>query len=101
MLLTDDELDKLKSEFFDWQDRIERLSSYVASTGKKYKSHYATIRNWAKKDKETQPQQKQTRRPTYDLEAIERMDLMKPPKTAADDESIRRRMESLKERIGQ
>lgn len=50
VLLTDDELGKLKSEYVDWEDRIERLSSYVASTGKSYKSHYATIRNWARKD---------------------------------------------------
>lgn len=52
VLLTDDELDKLKAEYTDWQERIERLSSYVASTGKSYKSHYATIRNWARKDKD-------------------------------------------------
>lgn len=52
VLLTDDEMDKLKAEYPDWADRIERLSSYVASTGKRYKSHYATIRNWARKDKE-------------------------------------------------
>ena len=50
VLLSDAELEKLKSEFFDWNERIERLSSYVASTGKSYKSHYATIRNWARKD---------------------------------------------------
>lgn len=50
VLLTDDELSKLKTEYPDWEDRIERLSSYVASTGKSYKSHYATIRNWARKD---------------------------------------------------
>lgn len=50
VLLTDDELAKLKAEYPDWQERIERLSSYVASTGKAYKSHYATIRNWARKD---------------------------------------------------
>lgn len=50
VLLTDDELGKLKAEYPDWAERIERLSSYVASTGKRYKSHYATIRNWARKD---------------------------------------------------
>ena len=50
VLLTDEELDKLKTEYSDWEDRIERLSSYIASTGKSYKSHYATIRNWARKD---------------------------------------------------
>ena len=56
VLLSDDELEKLKKEFSDWKDRIERLSSYVASTGKSYKSHYATIRNWARKDKEQKAQ---------------------------------------------
>ena len=50
VLLTDEELQKLKTEYSDYEERIERLSSYVASTGKSYKSHYATIRNWAKKD---------------------------------------------------
>ena len=58
VLLTDDELDKLKAEYSDWQERIERLSSYVASTGKSYKSHFATIRNWARKDKEKEATQK-------------------------------------------
>lgn len=52
VLLTDDELQKLKTEYSDYEERIERLSSYVESTGKKYKSHYATIRNWARKDAE-------------------------------------------------
>ena len=54
VLLTDDELEKLQLEYPDWSDRIERLSSYIASTGKAYKSHYATIRNWAKKDTQQQ-----------------------------------------------
>ena len=52
VLLTDEELEKLQNEYHDCQERIERLSSYVASTGKSYKSHYATIRNWARKDAE-------------------------------------------------
>ncbi len=55
VLLTDEELEKLKDEYPDWEERIERLSSYVASTGKSYKSHYATIRNWARKDAERRP----------------------------------------------
>lgn len=54
VLLTDEELKKLKAEYPDLDDRIERLSSYMASTGKSYKSHYATIRNWARKDAEQQ-----------------------------------------------
>jgi Asp-tRNA(Asn)/Glu-tRNA(Gln) amidotransferase C subunit len=52
VLLTDEEMEKLKEEYPDVTERIERLSSYVASTGKSYKSHYATIRNWARKDAE-------------------------------------------------
>ena len=55
VLLTDEEVEKLQAEFPDLNNRIERLSSYVASTGKRYKSHYATIRNWARKDAEVRP----------------------------------------------
>lgn len=55
VLLTDEELEKLKESFYDWQERIERLSEYIASSGKKYKSHYATIRSWAKKDQQARP----------------------------------------------
>lgn len=50
VLLTDTELDKLKDKFPDWEDRIERLSIYIESKGAKYKSHYATILNWARRD---------------------------------------------------
>lgn len=53
VLLSDTDLAKLKSEFpNDWGERIERLSAYMASTGKSYKSHLATIRNWARRDSE-------------------------------------------------
>ena len=53
VLLTDEDMEKLKTEFpDDWQNRIERLSEYIASSGKTYKNHLATIRVWAKKDKE-------------------------------------------------
>ena len=52
VLLTDVEYNKLQERFpHDLKSRIERLSGYVASTGKSYKSHYATVINWAKKDK--------------------------------------------------
>lgn len=56
VLFTDEEYKKLTEEFpHDYTDRIERLSEYIASTGKKYKSHLATIRSWARKDVETKP----------------------------------------------
>jgi hypothetical protein len=56
VLLTDEELAKLQKQFGrELPAYIERLSGYIASTGKKYKSHYATIRNWASRDAKQQP----------------------------------------------
>lgn len=56
VLLSDEDMKKLQEEFpADYQERIERLSGYIASTGKSYKNHLATIRNWARKDKEQKP----------------------------------------------
>lgn len=37
------------------EDLIERLSCYMSSTGTTYKSHYATILNWERREKEKQP----------------------------------------------
>lgn len=50
VLLTDEELQKLQDKFSDWNERLESLSYYLESTGKKYKSHYATILSWARRD---------------------------------------------------
>lgn len=52
VLLDDEQLSKLKEEFpKDWEERIERVSEYVQSTGKTYKDYLATIRVWARKEK--------------------------------------------------
>jgi hypothetical protein len=57
VLLSDNDMEKLKAEFpQDYKERIERLSGYIAQSGKTYKSHLATIRNWARKDKEKNTQ---------------------------------------------
>ena len=50
VLLTDGEIQKLAVEVPNYEDYIERLSRYIESSGKKYKSHYATILSWQKKD---------------------------------------------------
>ena len=51
VLLTDDEYRKLRIQFpNDYKERIENLSDYLAATGKRYKSHYATIRMWNRMD---------------------------------------------------
>ncbi len=74
VLLTDDELTALQREFpQDWQQRIERLSEYIAGSGKRYKNFLAVIRAWAKTDRqraapETDPAQ--TAQPVYDLSGI-------------------------------
>lgn len=52
VFLTDEEFQKLKAEFPDWQERIDRLSEYIESKGAKYKNHLATIRSWARRDKQ-------------------------------------------------
>lgn len=54
VLLSDEDFEKLMAEFpADYTQRIERLSEYMASSGKSYKSHLATIRSWARKEKPT------------------------------------------------
>ena len=52
VLLSDAELMELQEELPDfWQQYIEKLSEYMASTGKTYRSHAATIRRWAAEDR--------------------------------------------------
>src|SRR5699024_9448205 len=48
VFLTDEELADLQASFPTvWGQYIEKLSEYMASTGKRYQSHAATIRRWA------------------------------------------------------
>lgn len=74
VLLTDTEFDKLKEEFpRDWNERIDRLSEYIESKGAKYKSHLATIRAWARKDKDKAKEKKRT-----PFSVIDDMDFSEP-----------------------
>ena len=51
VFLSDKELADLKSELpGKWEYYIDRLSCHIASSGKKYKSHAATIYKWAQED---------------------------------------------------
>lgn len=61
--LAEDERTKLKTSLGQKKakDLVDRLDAYIESTGKKYKSHYATILNWSRKDA------KQTSAQTVDL----------------------------------
>ena len=53
VLLTDTDLEKLKAEIPGWEAMIDRLSGYMKSTGKVYKDHLATMRNWNRRDNGT------------------------------------------------
>ena len=52
VLLSSEELKKLKEKYPQtYEKQIENLSYYIESKGDKYKSHYATILSWARRDK--------------------------------------------------
>ncbi len=50
VFLTTEELSALQSEVLHYQEYIEKLSRYMASSGKQYANHAATIRSWASQD---------------------------------------------------
>ena len=51
VFLTYEEMADLQASFpAVWEQYIEKLSEYMASTGKRYQSHAATIRRWAGED---------------------------------------------------
>ena len=107
VLLTDEDMEKLQAEFPDWKERIERLSAYIASTGKSYKNHLATIRNWARNDK---PKENGKACPGSNaewgrkeivpdwMESNYRVPKFK--KTAAEDDEIRAKAEALRKELG-
>ncbi len=59
--LTDEEYTSLLTKFgeVDTKVKIENISSYIASKGDKYKSHYATILNWDRKSNKDNNQKPQ------------------------------------------
>ena len=53
VFLTDQELLKLQTQFpQDWQQRIERMGEYLASSGKSYSNYLAALQRWARRDRE-------------------------------------------------
>ena len=56
VFLLDSELAELQSTYPDqYEDYINRLSAYMASSGKHYANHYATIRKWLDEDSKSKP----------------------------------------------
>jgi hypothetical protein len=54
VLMTEEQLGKLIAQFGEEgaKNRIEKLSLYILSTGKHYKSHFHTILNWERNNQE-------------------------------------------------
>lgn len=50
VFLTEDELADFKRKYPDAESRIDYFSAYLASTGKHYPNHYATLVLWADQD---------------------------------------------------
>ena len=44
--MTDDELNKLKEQYSNWQELINHLDEAIEMKGYKYKSHYLAIKKW-------------------------------------------------------
>lgn len=68
VFLSLDEYDDLKNKFpQDYERLINRLSSYMAETGKTYNNHFATLIRWGAEDAEKQQkEQKQKKGGSFD-----------------------------------
>lgn len=56
VFLCEEELSELQAELPTlWREYIDRLSEYMASTGREYQNHAATIRRWAAEDSRKNP----------------------------------------------
>ena len=72
VLLSDEDFEKLKAEFpADYEDRIDNLSEYMASTGRSYKNHLVTIRRWSRRDNGRKPVYQQSSSPAYSADRYE------------------------------
>ena len=67
VFLLDSELAELQSTYPDqYEDYINRLSAYMASSGKHYANHYATIRKWLDEDSKPNPSKNYDYTETYE-----------------------------------
>lgn len=62
VLLSDEDMEKLKAAYPDVNEKIRKLDEYIEETGKNYKNHYITITRWAKDDDKNKPKERKLRR---------------------------------------
>ena len=74
VLLSDFELNELQTRYpNDYETKIERLSRYLAATGKNYNDHFATLLDWLHEDTaKEQPKEKRS----YDINDLEKIDTL-------------------------
>lgn len=66
VLLTQEELDKLKEKIVNWKDKIDDLSIYLENNPKKkYASHYATLLTWHRRDEKKKAENSQNSKTSY------------------------------------
>lgn len=58
VFLSSKEVAELEAAIPEWRDLVNRLSVYMESTGKEYKSHYATLISWHEQDNQRTKEQK-------------------------------------------
>lgn len=67
VFLTDDDFSKLRQKYpLDYQKKIEELSTYMKSNGKRYQDHYATLIRWIERSGVTQPKKESSSSIDYD-----------------------------------
>ena len=55
VFLSDGDMDSLRQTVPQYRDYIERLSTYMQSSGKRYADHAATIKSWYDRDNPPPP----------------------------------------------
>ena len=76
VFLSSSEVNRLMSDYpYHYLKKIDRLSAYLLSTGKKYQNHYAVLVEWLEADaeKEVEHIPAPTRRASYDIEELEKI----------------------------
>lgn len=122
VLLTDEEVDKLKKEYGEAMtgNAIVFLDEYIEMKGYKAKSHYLAIRKWvvdAVKERDQKKGRKEmvpdwmnkkpknafngySNRSEYDMDSLEKELFGNEPKTAGNDPEVAAKAEALKKELG-
>lgn len=73
VFLSDVEVDELKHKYpSDYKGKIDRLSKYLETSGKKYNNHFAVLSDWLEKDVSKKPNQKsEDKSSSFDIDEVD------------------------------